>query len=244
MHVVLILIGFIFVVSAQNLETIWLSIFQGIGGSLIATGMAGILLFLYVQRSEAFGRRIETLLVAGLAQVFPARSVVIREEYDDRLRVATKIDAMGFGLSSLREDHLRDFEDWSRRGMVRILLLDPDFPSIDNSYSSQRDIEEGNPAGTIQNDINQFVEAVQNLPSINPERFRIKKMRILPSTNVFRVDDEVFFGPYLIREQSRNSPTFLAKKGGHLFETITNHFDKIWDDDQLSVEVPLRVEVD
>ena len=39
-------------------------------------------------------------------------------------------------------------------------------------------------------------------------------------------------------EQSRNAPTFLVQRGGVLFERILAHFERIWNDDELSREPP------
>ena len=71
-----------------------------------------------------------------------------------------------------------------------------------------------------------------------PHPFQVRLYRCLPSVNILRVDDELFWGPYLIREQSRNCPTFIVRRGGILFSRFTAHFDSIWADDNLSREIP------
>lgn len=234
-HIILILLGFL-VSLTEIAPPLWA---QGIGSSLIATGVAGVVLFLYISRTETLSTRLSAIQRSGLKDIFPGRSVVIRDKYEERLKSAREIDIMGFGLSSLREDHLYHFVQWSYRANVRIILIDPTYPSSDYSYSSQRDMEEGNPNGRIAGEVRKFIDETKSLPGLNRSRFRIRLMRALPSTNVFRVDDEVFFGPYLMGEQSRNSPTFLVSRGGSLFTSITTHFDRIWSDDRLSIEVPL-----
>ena len=69
-------------------------------------------------------------------------------------------------------------------------------------------------------------------------RFQVRLYKCLPSVNIFRIDDELFWGPYLIREQSRNTPTFIVRKGGILFDTLAKHFNTIWSDPELSRPVP------
>jgi hypothetical protein len=71
------------------------------------------------------------------------RSVRIRHEYDHRLEVAREsIDLLGFGQRSFREDHIEDFSAWTARGVsIRLLLLDPTFPSPEHSYATQRDCQ-------------------------------------------------------------------------------------------------------
>jgi len=44
----------------------------------------------------------------------------------------------------------------------------------------------------------------------------------------------MFWGPYLIRSQSRNAPTFVVRHGGELYRRLMWHFDTIWADDNLS----------
>jgi len=55
--------------------------------------------------------------------------------------------------------------------------------------------------------------------------------------NIFRVDNKMFWGPYLIKQPSRNSPTFLLRQA-ILFDRLLEHFERIWKDDSLSRPIP------
>jgi hypothetical protein len=138
------------------------------------------------------------------------------------------IDLVGFGLSAFREDYLKDFVSWSHRADVRILLIDPDFPTRDHSLADQRDREENNPVGQIRSDVDAFEKAVSKLTGVNRKRFKVHRMRAIPAINMFRIDDDVFWGPYLMQQQSRNTPTLLATRGGFLFDMLQKHFDALW----------------
>ena len=92
---------------------------------LIATGVAGVSLFLYVSFTDILRAQIETISKAGLSTIYSGRSVQIRDAYQHRLTVARKIDLIGYGLSSFRQDYLEHFVEWSRRAQIRILLIDP-----------------------------------------------------------------------------------------------------------------------
>lgn len=66
-------------------------------------------------------------------------------------------------------------------------------------------------------------------------------MTVLPSINMFRIDHEMFWGPYLVNPndsisklESRNLPTFLIDDTGFLFDCFTNHFNAIWRDSDKS----------
>ena len=179
---------------------------------------------------------LTSLAAAGLIAAFPTRSITIRSEYDRRMEAArTQADVIGFGLSSLREDHLGDFGRWKVHVPIRVLLIDPDFPTPEFSYAAERDKEERNPEETIRNQVLQFVSDVQDLLD---NRFQIRLYRCLPLLNLFRIDDEVLWGPFLIGEQSRNTPTFISRQGGFVFSHLTSHFDSIWNSRDLSRAVP------
>jgi hypothetical protein len=162
-HSFAVLLGIVFLIAEPLHKTFGQGISEGIGGALIAGGIAGVTLFLYVFTTEGLKSRIEAFTKAGLLKIFSGRSVLIREEYHTRLANARHIDLVGFGLSAFREDYINDFVGWSHRADVRILLLDPDFPSRQHSLADQRDREENNPAGQIRRDVETFERAVSNL---------------------------------------------------------------------------------
>jgi len=211
-----------------------------VGTSLFATGVAGVVVFCYVLVTSIAAQRLAVLTEFGFVDAFDARGVAIKPEYERRVnRARQHIDIMGFGLRTLREDYATQFVQWRQRAEIRILLLDPEVPSADHSYASQRDREEGNDAGTIEADVRKFVSTTRELVGGEPgHSLKIRLYTCLPSVNVFRVDNELFWGPYLIREQSRNTPTFVFRRGGVIFERIMDHFEQIWADDRLSRPIP------
>lgn len=211
-----------------------------IGTSLLSAGIAGWVIFVYVLVSDDVGRRVGVVTEFGIRDVFDRRSMRIRDQYESRLIAAKEsIDILGFGLSALREDLSNDFSRWKKVAKVRILLLDPTFPSDEKSYAKQRDAEEGNPLGDIEKDVRAFLKAIQgHVGAAGGTQFQVRLYRCLPSVNIFRIDDDLFWGPYLVRDQSRNMPTFLVGRGGILFERMSAHFNHIWIDPNLSSEVP------
>ena len=227
-HSLVVLLGVMFLAAAPLHKILGQGISEAIGGSLVAGGIAGVTLFLYVFTTEGLKSRIEAFTKAGLLKIFTGRSVLIRDEYHTRLAKARHIDLIGFGLSAFREDYINDFVGWSHRADVRILLIDPDFPTRDHSLADQRDREENNPVGQIRSDVDAFEKAVSKLTGLNRERFKVHRMRAIPAINMFRIDDDVFWGPYLMQQQSRNTPTLLATRGGFLFDILQKHFDALW----------------
>jgi hypothetical protein len=227
-HTVMVLSGVVFLASASLHHMLGQGVTEAIGGALIATGIVGVTLFLYVLTTETLKSRMEAFTKAGLLKIFSGRSVLIREEYHARLSQARYIDLVGFGLSAFREDYINDFVGWSHRADVRILLMDPDFPTPEHSMADQRDREENNSVGQIRSDVQAFESAVSNLTGLNRRRFKVHRVRAIPAINIFRIDDDVFWGPYLMNQQSRNTPTLLATRGGFLFDMLQKHFDALW----------------
>jgi hypothetical protein len=69
-HGVVVLLGFVFLVAAPLHNVLGQGISEGIGGSLIAGGIAGVTLFLYVLTTEGLKSRIEAFTKAGLLKIF------------------------------------------------------------------------------------------------------------------------------------------------------------------------------
>lgn len=226
-HLVLVFGGML-CMTTEGERIIGAALAQSLGSGLLATGIAGMALYLYIRLTEQTQSRLEVLARAGISSVFPHRSVRIKEQYDRRLRSAKRIDLIGLGLSSFREDYAREFAEWSRRAEVRILVLDPDFPTKAQSLADYRDIEEGGAKGEIRAEIEAFQTAVQTDGDIDSTRFQVRRMRSIPAINLLRIDDEIFWGPYLMTERSRNSPTILVHRGGFMFDHLERHFEATW----------------
>jgi len=226
-HAIIFLVGIIIVLTNPNNVVL-----TAIGTSVIATGCSGWAIAIYIHLTQKNTTWIQNLAPMGFINAFMARSAPIKPEYASRLeRASSQIDIMGFGLRTLNQDFSADFLNWSKRANVRILLLDPTFPNPNASYAGQRDREEGNTPGTIEDDVKLFLE--KTLPVLGPS-FQVRLYRCLPAVNLFRIDNEAFWGPYLMQVPSRNTPTFIVASEGALFPVLLEHFDKIWNNDDLS----------
>jgi hypothetical protein len=206
-----------------------------VGGSLAAAGIAGYFLFAYVLLADDVSRQLDAMRAAGLTHAFEGRSVLIKPEYDLRLSRATKcVDVIGFGLRTFRQDYGKDLKQWAKHAHIRLLLIDPTYPEEKSSIADARDIEENEARGTIRADVLQFL---RDHIEVRDPNIEVRLYRCLPAINYFRVDDDIFWGPYLIGRQSRHMPTFIARRGGYLFDRLTEHFDRVWTD-QFSTAAP------
>lgn len=234
-HLVYVLVHFILIVVGGLLALLDHDWAEPVGLSLLAAGIAGYVVFVYVLVSRDLADRIDVLQEFGISYAFQSRATKIEHEYRRRTSVARdRIDILAFGLSALREDFGEEMSEWKRRVRVRILLIDPAFPTGEYSYSDQRDREEEEVVGAIRQDVEKFVDYTK---SLFDARFQVRLYMCLPTINIFRVDHEIFWGPYLVRREGRNTPTFLAKKG-IMFDVLHEHFKRIWEDERLSRPVP------
>jgi hypothetical protein len=208
---------------------------QAVGVAMIAAGLAGWMLFVYVVIARDAAEQLALFSRAGFVSAFESRSAAIKTEYDRRLSSAkSNIDILGFGLATLREDYGTDFKDWARKAKVRILLIDSEYPSKNDSYAEQRDREEANPTGDTGRDVEEFARVVASVIRSSGDRFKVRLYRCLPSVNMFRIDDEIFWGPYFLKVQSRNTPTFIVRRDGFMYPRLLAHFEAIWDSDEFS----------
>ena len=187
-HLFLFMVGIVFL-GADHFFGISKGVAEGIGSAFIATGVAGEVLFLYVMLSEATRSRLELLAQAGLRKKsFLIARFRMREEYDALLTKAKEIDVLGFGQSSFRQDYADQFRQLSTHATLRIILVDPDFPSPQSSFANLRDAEEGNRTGQIRSDVDEFLKTARQTTGLSPARFKIRLFRAIPSVSIFRIE--------------------------------------------------------
>lgn len=211
---------------------------KGVSSSLIAAGVTGYIVFwaAYISssRSKADLALLHSVRQFGITDVNERR--LIYEKYRAaRMNTKQHFDIMGFGLRNFIEDCGHEFTDWARNFEIRILLIHPDSPACD-----QRDYEEGDPPGKIRRDVLKSTEFVLNL---DDSRVQVRWYRAIPVTNILRMDDIMWVGPYFIDQRSRNAYVLTLKGGSQLFSRYLEHFDRIWNDPRLScdpADPPLR----
>ena len=122
-HWVYILVHAILIVGGYTLASSGGLLRVGIGSSLIAAGVTGWVIFVYLLVGQRVSERVRIVTEFGFTNAFAGRSVLIKAEYDKRLQQAHDgIDIMGFGLKTLREDYHDEFARWRERASVRILM--------------------------------------------------------------------------------------------------------------------------
>src|SRR5215207_2259105 len=152
-HSLLVAIGTAVSIFAYSRQDPLQTVLVAVGTSIIATGAAGMIIWVYLSQVETSSARLELFSRAGLDWIYDRRAAQIRDEYGIRLQKASdRIDIIGFGLKDFRRDYIDQLGAMAARAAIRILLIDPTGP-----YASQRDKEEGQSPGTISLEVEEFV---------------------------------------------------------------------------------------
>jgi hypothetical protein len=229
LHTILVLVGVLVTTIANEIAF-------ALGTGITATGITGWVIFFYVRQSDDDIKQRRIIANLGIIDGFTARSSNIRSEYEPRFFAAReRIDFFGFGHKALREDFIRDIPKILPNCKIRMLMIDPTIALGDGSnFASQRDLEEANIDGQIRSDVVKFLEQSVEIKESFPDRFEIRLYSCFPSINICRIDNEMFWGPYLVRAQSRNMPTLLVDSRGSIFRALLSHYEAIWSNELLS----------
>lgn len=230
--------GLVFIIGVAliQIDGEYNAIFDSVGTSLVAASIAGLIIYSYIKYADDLRVHVQMLVTLGLHQAFNVRGLKNDNEYKRRLQNATNnIDVLGYGLKTFLEEHFNDFENWKDKCDVRILLIDPEFPSESKSICSQRDVEEGNAQGTLAAEVSAFIGRTKSIVGQGHKgSFAVKYFKCIPSITIFRIDDEILWGPYFVNKLSRDTPMFIVKKGGLLYDQILGQFDSIWSSNDFS----------
>ena len=154
--------------------------------------------------------------------VHPKR--IIMETYKNMMENARKnIDVLGYSLERFSENNRDSFEKYKNENIeikIRILVVDPN-----SEYSKKRENDEGDISGTHKIRIEELREFLSKYDFVE-----LRKISTPPSSMIFRIDDNMFVGPYLYKLGSANTETFQLKKTGKLSKLYEAEFEKMWKD--------------
>lgn len=184
-----------------------------------------MIIWVYLAQVEVSADKLTNFSAAGLERVYDRRAAQIRDEYAVRLNSAKhRVDIMGYGLKDFRRDYISELGAIAARAKVRILLLDPASP-----YAAQRDDEESQSAGTIKGEVEEFISQFKQKYPMKSENLELRLYTCLPMVNIFRIDGDLFWGPYLAGKASGNTITVRVSQGGLMYGQLVEHFEIVWD---------------
>ncbi len=163
-----------------------------------------------------------------LERIFSTR-VEKNQESDPKLRKhnISKLDAVAFGLSNFRAFHTNDIQNCLNHGMnIRLLVMNPT-----GVFVSQREKEEGDAPGNIAGEISQLVEWARELNHYSSNgKIEVKFYTSMTLDFYWRLDDELYVGPYMYKKKSQQTITYKYVKGGTGFDLYTSYFEDLWKD--------------
>jgi hypothetical protein len=245
---ILLGLGYFLVTIPENIT--WFGVKQnvwfGVGQSVIASALVSIVMLvgLWAERKtaeiddmsnrvafqgnlkvlEGYLGQMDTLRGTGIRQMYEDRYSYIRQVYQRHQEaVSRQLDLLGMSLTHFQQDVGNQLLDWvnSRQQLsIRLLLLNPTSP-----YGRTRDLEEGNPEGHIAE---WAIRLTERVLEINHPRIQIRWYNTLPTANVYRLDEVVFVGHYLIGLLSRQTPTLELDVNGTLAQPYLRHFEDLW----------------
>ena len=197
----------------------WFTMLNGVGVSLLLSGLLGIFMNVFFNRRDA---KLEIYEKWKIINIYPSRSIanLTIDAYQEKAK--KRIDIIAFGLSSWRQAKEQLIDDMLNRGVqIRIITIDPNCDIL-----KMRDRAEGKAEGATKESILQLREFFKQ--TNKREKVVIKYHQQLPLDFYFRVDDHVFVGPYIYGKESQQMITYEYEKGGEGFDYYSDYFEKLW----------------
>ena len=175
--------------------------------------------------------RISNLEYWNLEKIFKTRAEKNLES-DPKLEnhQIKQLDGIAFGLSAFRSAREKDVLLSLKNGMnMRLLVMDPN-----SQFVIQRAIEENGHSDGIKTSIFKLVEWAQKLNNIsNNGKIQIKYYNAMTLDFYWRMDKELYVGPYLYNVVSQQTITYKFAEGGKGFELYSNYFEALWNNETL-----------
>ena len=168
----------------------------------------------------------------GIEKIYKTRAEKNQDSDPKLTNAQHRIDGVAFGLKNFRSLHTDKIEDCLSRGVnIRLITMDPASP-----FAEQRDLEERDEKGHLRNSINQLVEWADRLNERKGSgrgTITVKGYSCMTLDFYWRVDDDIYIGPYWYGMPSQQTITYKFKAGGIGAGLYIDYFDKLWNDKQL-----------
>jgi len=201
-------------------QNIWISI----GCSLLASGIVILATALLVDVNK-----VDYLEEWGLEKIYKTRAEKNTDSDPQLEKAKSQVDAVAFGLKSFRTTQNKRVEKALKNGVnFRILTMNPD---EDNLFLAQREAEEGELTGQIKKSIDDLVSWA-NILNARPYKGKIevRGYKCMTLDFYWRVDDELYVGPYWYGRGSQQTITYKFGKDKKGFELYTDYFEELWTD--------------
>lgn len=223
--IVIVLLGVaLCIVSAYVIPT-WEVISLSIGCSLIASGLVILMHDFFIERKQ-----VSELTEWKIEKIYSTRAERNAEADPNIENARYCIDGIAFGLSTFRTMYGRKIEQCLRKGVqIRLLTMDPE-----GLFISFREQEEKTAEGGIKDTIYEMVRWADELNQNNTKgKIVIKAYNSMTLDYYWRVDNELYVGPYWYGYKSSDTITYKFRAGGRGFQHYGEYFEKLWEDKEL-----------
>lgn len=226
---ILIIVGIVSILTdifiIDTRRSIWISI----GCSVLASGLV-----ILVQ--EIVSQTKNPIDDWGLEKIYKTRSEK-NADSDPRLyRIKDRLDVVAFGLKAFRSTHDKEINMLVEKGvMIRILTMNPD---PENPFLRQREKEECEKEGQIQKGISDLVSWAKLINDNHKRcggRISVKGYKCMTLDFYWRMDDELYIGPYWYGLGSQQTITYKYKKGKQGFDLYSDYFEKLWNNPENTI---------
>ncbi|MDR0918003.1 MAG: hypothetical protein LBM93_01935 [Oscillospiraceae bacterium] len=202
---------------------VWINV----GCSLIASGLVILLNVLLVEH-----KTINPLDEWGIEKIYETRAEK-NKDTDPKLDNNPKqLDAVAFGLKSFRNKYTHSIETCLKNGIeIRILTMHPD-----NKFVTERAKEENEVEDQIKKSIQDLISWANNLNNKNYDgKIAIKGYNCMTLDFYWRVDNELYIGPYWYHMDSQQTITYKFVKGKKGFNIYSNYFENLWNNTDFEI---------
>lgn len=220
-------IGIIVIISSQfiSAKSEWRTVLVSIGCSLLASSIVTFLSSKYLTRIS----RVKDIIQHwGLEGIYETRQAMNRSTDEVLNQSENELDIIAFGLRSFRDAKTKIIKEKVKRGLkIRIITLDPS-----SEFVTQREKDEKEVSGQIGKTILDLIKWVDDIKkeSPDPKNISIKFYNSLPQDFYFRIDNHIFFGPYLYGKASQQTISYEFKGNSVGYEYYKDYFDELWND--------------
>lgn len=202
-------------------SNVWISI----GCSLIASGLVLVLTAILLER-----RKLDPLEEWKIQKIYSTRAERNAEADPNIDDAKYCIDGIAFGLSTFRNMYGKKIEHCLRKGVqIRLITMDPD-----GNFISFREDEEKTSSGGIKDTIVDLIKWADSLNQKNTKgKIIIKGYSSMTLDYYWRVDDDLYVGPYWYGYKSSDTITYKFTANGRGFQHYSEYFEKLWEDDEL-----------
>ena len=221
----IIVVGIVFCIVSIYANNPWNTFWLSIGCSLIASGLVILMHDFFIER-----KKVSELDEWKIEKIYSTRGERNVEADPNIVNARYCIDGVIFGISTFRNVHGKRIEHCLRKGVnIRLLTMDPA-----GQFISYREKEEDAAPGGIKNTITDLVRWADELNQNNPKgTIVVKAYNSMTLDYYWRVDDELYVGPYWYGYKSSDTITYKFSANGRGFQHYGEYFEKLWEDQNL-----------